>query len=151
MLSRASNRRSKVISTGDPVLPGARGRVWCFVTWQIDPILATIVVVPRWSSRMVQASELRRFLRGTGLFPSPVRDRDHLAESRRPPRRLGEAYRGVNALFREDGLHPCSTWLRDRSAASAAKVRPVSGTGSRSHAALGLLMCGHVSVIRTQG
>jgi hypothetical protein len=131
---------AQVISTGGPVLPGARGRVSVSRSAESTLFYAQPPASQRWSSRFADPSEQRRCRQGTGTFPSPVGDRVHPAARRRPPRRLGEAHRVVP---------PCSgsraSPVLDLAAGPVrgviCKTRrfPEGNNGSRRHAALGLL------------
>jgi hypothetical protein len=90
-----------VISTGDPVLPGARGHV--DVSWKsrIDPQ----VLRASDALRAPKVEPIRESLRagndswqGGRRFPSSVEDRARAAGRCRPPRRLGKSDRAIYGL-----------------------------------------------------
>jgi hypothetical protein len=104
-----------VISTGDPVLPGARGHV---VVSEWPSLPCSFLPAPSrggWPSPLADPSELRRFGQSTGT--SPVPRRGAKSPCRAAPASNTDLARltGWSRPAPEAGPRPCSTWLRGRS------------------------------------
>lgn len=125
---------AQVISTSVPVLPGARGHAGVF-----RPAEATRRAA--WARRASSPTSPSCVGRAEHrIVPGSRRGRDHSADRRRPPRRLGKAYRECWCCSGSRTL-PRLTWLRGRSRRRLQKSSdPWIDDGPRRHAALGLLV-----------